>query len=374
MQNMQSTWKKAWDIARKDDGFSNGQLPDSAIYAWATRQADLSESYSTGTIPGTSRTPEGMERKAAMLESVRHALIRRSNFDSDALETRMREVEKHLEDPGLLENFEFFDVPSSDFMLQFYFAVWDRRIAELMGYLHNYGKDLKGIVREVPPDDVWYQMSYFEGMNINERKKSRGISDFIARNDIRKATTFGGGNIPERLYSLPEDLELTVFDDGPVCPLNELFPNKNIREHIHYYHEPLSKAMEHPDLFGTQELVWMHGVSMYLNENEKHQMTGAILVGLMLLKSGGYMKYDYLIWTESMRRVIKTQNWPYDPRNPMVIFDNAADAIRQGRTTLQAVSKKLENAAAIETLDPEVTLVEPWGVTSVRFTIRKHTI
>lgn len=372
MMDIQETLKNAWSITRKNDGFSYGQLPKEAVYQWATEQADLSERYFDGDLPGVSKTPEGKKRKEQVLKAIHQALVERSNFDNGTIKMRMEEVEKHLEDPGLLKNFEFFEIPSSDFMLQFYFAVWDRRIAELMGYLHNYGKDLKGVVREVPPDDVWYQMSYFEGMNINERKKSRAISDFIAEKDIKYATSFGGGNIPERLYHLPKTLTLTVFDDGPVSPVEELFPDADIRKNVHYYREPLSKAILHQDLFNTQDLVWMHGVSMYLNENERHEMTGAILAGLTLLRSGGYMKYDYLIWTESMRRVINTQNWPYDPRNPMVIFDTASDAIAQGRATLQAVSAKLIGIADVETLDPEVTLVEPWGITSVRFTIRKH--
>ncbi|MBQ6409724.1 hypothetical protein IJI18_00505 [Candidatus Saccharibacteria bacterium] len=374
MMNTQQTLKNAWSVTRGNDSFSYGQLPKEAIYQWATEQADLSERYFNGDLPGVSATPEGKKRKEQMLYAVRQALVERSSFNADTVEVRMKEAEKHLEDPGLLKNFEFFEIPSSDFMLQFYFAVWDRRIAELMGYLHNYGKDLKGVVREVPPNDVWYQMSYFEGMNINERKKSQAISDFITSKNIKYATTFGGGNIPERFYSLPKDLELTVFDDGPVSPMEELFPDENVRKNVHYCREPLSKAMQHQDLFNTQELVWMHGVSMYLNEVERHEMTGAILAGLTLLRSGGYMKYDYLLWTESMRRVIKTQNWPYDPRNPMVIFDTVSDAIIQGRITLQVVSTKLAGIADIETLDPEVTLVEPWGTTSVRFTIRKHSV
>lgn len=366
--------ENAWSIPRDENGSEYGRLPKEAIYTWATEQADLSERYNKGEIPGTSETEKGRKRKNAMLASVRKALEERSNFDSDTIGQRMCQVEEHLEDPGLLKNFEFFEIPTSDFMLQFYFAVWDLRIAELMGYLHNYGKDLKGVVRRVPENDVWYQMSYFEGMNINERKKSQNISDFITLHAVKRATSFGGGNIPERLYWLPKTLELTVFDDGPVSPLDELFRGDAKGMKVNYYHEPLSTAPHHTEIRGTQDLVWMHGVSMYLDERERHEMTGAVLCGMELLKNGGYMKYDYLIWTESMRRVIKTQNWPYDPRHPMVIFKNVAEAIMQGRMTLQAVERALAGRAIVEILDPEVTLVEPWGVTSVRFTVRKHNV
>ena len=366
--------KSAWDIPRWDTDYGYAKMPKSAIYAWASHQANLSEDFLAGDIHKASENPELRERKQLMVDRVRQALVERSSFDNDTIAKRMAEVSRHLEDPGLLENFEFFDIPSSDFMLQFYFAVWDRRIAELMGYLHNYGKDLKGVSRFVPEDDVWYQMSYFEGMNINERKKSQNVVDFIRQHEIKKATSFGGGNIPERLYSLMDDQEfvLTVFDDGPVTPLEELFEDVGARERVHYHRESLAKAPEHTDLSSTQDLVWMHGVSMYLNEEDRHEMTGAILAAIALLKPGGYMKYDYLLWTESMRRVISTQNWPYDPRNPMVIFKDPAEAIAQGRKTLAKVNTKLDGAFHVYALDPEITLVEPWGVTSVRFTIQKN--
>ena len=229
-----------------------------------------------------------------------------------------------------------------------------------------------GVIRPVPVDDIWYQMSYYEGMNINERKKAEGVVKFIKDNNIKHATSFGGGDVPERLYDLPSDLELTVFDDGQVSPLEELFPDKDQRDKVNFIRESLANATKHPELFNTQELVWMHGVSMYLDETKKHQMTGAILSGVALLAPEGYMKYDYLLWTESMRRVIRTQNWPYDKNNPMVIFKNVDAVLKQARRTIKAVNKALGGEAHVEVLDPEITFTEPWGVTSVRFTIQKH--
>lgn len=347
-------------------------LPAGMVYPWATHQAELSELYQKGDIGGTSSSASSRKRKEKLLSRIRTTLSERSNFDTDTIESRLRQIEQHLEDPGLLENFEFFDIPSSDFMLQFYFAVWDLRIAELMIYTHNYGKDLKGVVRKVYPDDVWYKMSRLEGMNINERKKSQNVVDFINSHDIKRAVSFGGGNIPERCYDLPRDLQLTVFDDGPVSPLEELFLDAKQRRNINYIHERLSEAPKHHELLGTQQLVWMHGVSMYLDEKEHHETTGAILCGMSLLEPGGFMKYDYLVWTESIRRVIRTQNWPYDPRNPMVIFPDADSAIKQGRETIAAVNASLAGKAFVEILDPEITFAEPWGVTSVRFTLKKH--
>ena len=361
--------RSARDITRGDVNRGYGQLPADVLYEWAIQQSELSEKWQNGEIPSTSKTPEGLRRKQELLQRVRAALEGRSNFTPDEIETRMAEIDAHLEDPGLLTNFEYFDIPSSDFMLGFYFAVWDYRIADVMDYLHNHGEDLQGVIRDVPEDDIWYHMSYFECMNINERKKCQNVVDFIWDNDIVSATSFGGGNVPERFYGLPDDLRLTVFDDGPVGTLAELFPGEEQRKNVNYVHESLAKAPTHRELLGTQDLVWMHGVSMYLKPPE---MVGAILCGAALLEPGGWMKYDFLIWTESMRRVIKTQNWPYDPGKTMMIFDDVTAALKYAREILGMVNEQLGGKCYMDALDPEITLVEPWGVQSLRFTVQKH--
>lgn len=359
----------AWDIARDEIERGYGHLPADALYEWAIEQSELSEQWQEGKIPDTSKTAEGRARKVEMLQRVRAALEERSNFAPEEIETRIAEVEKHLEDPGLLKNFEYFDVPSSDFMLGFYFAVWDLRIAELMDYLHNYGEDLQGVIRSVPEGDVWEHMGYHECMNINERIKAKSIVNFIWDNNITRVTSFGGGNVPERLYGLPNDLQLTVFDDGPVAQLAELFPDEEQRRGVNYIHESLAKAPEHQELLGTQSLVWMHGVSMYLSFE---QFVGALLCGHALLEAGGYMKFDCLLQTESMRRVIKTQNWPYDPSNPMKIFGSVDSALAYVRRALEAVNAKLAGKSYMDLMNTEATLIEPWGVQSVRFTVQKH--
>ena len=350
---------------------SYGHLPAEAVYEWATEQADLSTAFAAGKIKGTSSTKAGRRRKQKVMEQIHRRLKDNSCMSYEQIRKRMDEIATHLEDPGLLKNFEFFDIPSSDYMLQFYFAMWDRRIAELMGYLHSHGKNLLDVVHRIPEDDAWSIMARFEGMIINEQKKSKDIVDFILSHNITRATSFGGGNVPERYFGLPKDLSLTIFDDGPVSPIEELFPDPSQRLKVNYVHESLAKAPSYTSLLNSQELVWMHGVSMYLDEERKNQMTGAILAGLALLKPEGYMKYDYLLWTESMRRTIRTQNWPYDPKNPMVIFKSADEAIEQGKKTLQKVNAALEGKAFIEASDPKCTLIEPWGISSVRFEIRK---
>lgn len=359
----------AWRVGRGATSRDYGHLPVEFLEEWAINQANVSTAYANGELLGISATKAGEVRKHKMLTRVEEALRTRGDFTEETIAKRMKEVSDHLEDPGLLENFEYFDVPSSDFMLQFYFAVWDRRIAEVMGYLHNYGKDLRGIFRKVPEDDIWFQMSYFEGMNINERIKARSIVQFAHHHYCENVTSFGGGNVPERLYGLMHTIEkLTVFDDGPVSPLDELFDSPS---NVNYIHESLANAPKHHELLNTQDLVWMHGVSMYLDEENEHQLTGAILAATALLKSHGYMKYDYLLWTESMRRVIKTQNWPYNPAKPMVIFNSVDDAIASARKTLAAVNKTLGRMFYMDIVGVEPTLIEPWGVTSVRLTLQK---
>lgn len=359
----------AWDVPIGTGNY--GHLPANKLCDWASDQASLSEAYAR-TGKGVSASVFGRSAKRIMLARIRDALLKRSVLSHSEIANRLIEVSDHLEDPGLLKNFQYFDVPSSDFMLQFYFAVWDRRIAEVMGYLHNYGKDLMGVPRFVNTDDIWYHMSYYEGMNINERKKAQAIADFIKSNRIQRATSFGGGNIPERLYGLPSDLKLTVFDDGPVSPLEELFPDAKARSNVQYIKEKLSRAFDHQDLLGTQGLVWMDGVSMYLDEAKRSEMTSAILCSMALLRPDGYMKYDYLVNNESMRRVVRTQNWPYDPARPMTTFDDVTTAIQQGRKTVAEVNHRLAGRTYVEIHDPEITLTEPWGVTSVRFTLQKH--
>lgn len=345
-----------------------GHLPASKMEEWAIDQIKLSTLYREDKVNnGASATREGSFKKAKMLELVHSALTERSNMRKEEIDKRMAEVEERLEDPGLLENFEYFDIPSSDFMLNFYFAVWDGRIAEVMDFTHNYGKDLKGIFRKVPRNDVWYKMSWYEGMNINERKKAHDIASFIQNNHIQQATSFGGGNIPERFYGLPKDLTLTVFDNGPVTSLEELFPDETDRAQIHYYHEPLLDSVKHSELIGTQDFVWGHGISMYM------PMTEVIIAAAKLLKPGGIMKYDYLMKTASITRVVATQGWPYDSRHPMLIFDSVDEAIKTGLATLEEVNAKLGGEVYMDALDPRITLAEPWGPTSVRFTAKKHT-
>ncbi len=112
----------------------------------------------------------------------------------------------------------------------------------------------------------------------------------------------------------------------------------------------------------------MHGVSMYLG---KELTIKALLCAYALLKNGGYMKYDYLIMTESMRRVLATQGWPKG-RGEMDIFPNAQEAIERAREVTSVVNDTLKGNGFFDIDDIQTTLVEPWGATSVRVTMRKY--
>lgn len=357
--------KNLYEIEKGNVDRKYGHLPEDKLKDWTTRQIELSMAYKAGKIGPVSSTEDGGRRKYAMMERLKKTL---RNMKDGAV-VRLVELEKKLEDPGLLENFEYFDIPSSEYMLQFYFAVWDGRIAEVMDFLHNYGKDLKGVPAKIPEDDTWSHMSYFEGMNIDKRHQAEHIVEFMKFHNIKKATSFGGGHVPERFYGLPKDLELTVFDNGPVCTLEELFPDERQRRRVNYVHELLSAAPSYPELLGNQELVWMHGVSMYLDEAS---LIGAIICAHALLQPNGYMCYDYLLNNESLQRAVITQGWPYDPTHPMTIFERPETAIEHGRKIIKKVNTKLGGETFMDIIDINVNITEPWGATSIYLTLQKH--
>ncbi len=353
-------------VEQTDRGY--GHLLEDKLDEWACHQIKLSSSYRNGSLAPVSSTTDGGSRKRAIMERVKITMAHSSMSEKEVV-CRLIELERRLEDPGLLENFEYFDIPSSEFMLSFYFTLWDGRIAEVMDFLHDYGKDLSGVAQHIPEGDVWRKMSYFEGMNIDKRKQARDVVEFMNFHHVKKATSFGGGNIPERFYGMPEDLELTVFDNGPVSSLPELFPDEKQRKRVNYIHELLSAAPRYPELISTQELVWMHGVSMYLDETS---LIGAIVCAHALLQPDGYMCYDYLLNNQSLQRAVVTQGWPYNPEKPMTIFERPETAIEYGLNIIKAVNKKLEGRSFMDVVDVKVNILDPWGPTSVYFILQKH--
>ena len=184
-------------------------------------------------------------------------------------------------------------------------------------------------------------MSMIEGMNNSEREK---ISHYVSRvrkmtadlNRLPKITCFGGGNLPERHYGLPE-AEITVFDNGSHSPMDQLFPNPVARSRVRYINNNLLTAIEHPELFGTQDIVAMFGVALYLKESGTVQ---ALTFGEELLRDKGMFAFDLLVLNESMRRVFWTQ-WPVAQKETMV-FESAPEAMTVGLDLVNTANKKLE--------------------------------
>lgn len=393
---MSSCWKLP--RAEKDPKVRGyGHLSVDDLKEWASNSADLSERYKNGEIAGNSeRSQTDFSRRGAMMERVELAFSRRACTEiyGEYCATYRGLFEKKLDDPGLLQNFEYFNVPSSDFMLMFYVSMWTGKMADAMIYLHNFGWDLRGNFCEIPPDDVWFQMSFYEAMNINERIKAQSVVDKIDAIVAKKAfavgdwrvavhaTAFGGGNLPERFYNTsdgrstfwigmpmdePEDLFLTVFDSGEVRSLSELYPSDQVAA-VDYIHESFAEAPKHPELVGTQDLVWMHGLSMYLGP----KVPDALKAGFDLLVEGGEMMYDYLIMTESMRRCLSTQGWSVD-RKHMFIQPDVQSAYIQAKKDVCALNLMMRRGKALFEIEKlEITEIYPWGAQSLRVTLKKY--
>lgn len=389
-----------WELPRaeKDPKVRGyGHLSVGDLKEWASNSADLSERYKNGEIAGNSeRSQTDFSRRRAMVERVELAFSRRACTEiyGEYCATYRGLFEKNLNDPGLLQNFEYFNVPSSDFMLMFYVSMWTGKMADAMIYLHNHGWDLKGKFRKIPADDVWFQMSFYEAMNINERIKAQSVVDKIDAIVAKKAfavgdwrvavhaTAFGGGNLPERFYNTsdgrstfwigkpmdePEGLFLTVFDSGEVRSLSELYPSDQVAA-VDYIHESFAEAPKHPELVGTQDLVWMHGLSMYLGP----KVPDALKAGFDLLVEGGEMMYDYLIMTESMRRCLSTQGWPVD-RKRMSIQPDVQSAYIQAKKDVYALNLMMHRGKAFFEIEKlEITEIYPWGAQSLRVTLKKY--
>lgn len=372
-----------WNVQKWTGKRSYGHLSKEQLEEWAIGQTEKSIKFRKGELEATSVTEP--ERKAKMLAQLDAAFEERADAEHRELyKEKYREMfEQRLEDPGLLDNFEYFDIPSSDYMIMFYVSTWTGKMADVMIYLHNYGWNLKGEFNEVPMDDVWFHMGAYEGMNISERKKVQILrgkleeaQDNAFDDEIFNVFSFGGGNEPLRLYG-PEpfntmpDTVWYIFDDGDVRDREvikqiESYSNGYSDVRVQYYHENLFRAVEHRELYSKGNFGYMFGVSMYLGQEFLEK---ALLIAHTLLKLGGMMMFDVLLWTDSMRRVIETQGWPKG-KNEMYIFNSVDEALSAVREIIDHINWKVEpRHLDIEEVQP--ILIEPWGVTSIVFTLRK---
>ena len=217
-------------------------------------------------------------------------------------------------------------------------------------------------------------MSMIEGINNSEREK---ISHYASRvrkmtadlKRLPKITCFGGGNLPERHYGLPE-AEITVFDNGKKSPMDQLFPNPVARSRVRYIDANLLTAIEHPEMFNTQDIITMFGVALYLGEAGTIR---ALSIGEELLRDKGIFAFDLLVMNESMRRVFWTQ-WPVAQKETMV-FESASEAMTVGLNLVNTVNEQLEatgKRVILSSEPPIVTKVGPWGNTGVRFYLKKY--
>ena len=357
-----------------------GNMPEDKMYDWASYQTALTSEF-LKTKQGVSATKAGLKKKEEMLGRLKSAFRSRGNVNDYAKYAEM--FEKHLEDPGTLENFRFFCVPDSDEMIMFYVNIWSGNMAAAMEYLHRWGKDLKGNYRQSPKNEAWFAMTQFEGIAVNEQLKAKGIAKLIESEKAESICFFGGGNLPERLYTYGaqeepclRDMDIVVFETGKTTDVEELSRGEETelldlsRFHL-YYESLLTAANSRHSVRERSHIVTMHGVSMYLGK-EIGPMVEALANGKALLQKNGVMSFDYLLLTEGMKRTATAQHWPNAEK--MKIFTSVEQAIAEGKATVDACNKydKFEDQSHFDVESIIINTVKPWGETSVRFLLRKY--
>ena len=81
--------------------------------------------------------------------------------------------------------------------------------------------------------------------------------------------------------------------------------------------------------------------------------------------------FDVLLWTKSMRRVIE-QGWPKDA-SEMYVFDSVDDVLEEVPQIISFATDDLEEGGRFEIETVQPIYIEPWGVTSTVFVLRKFT-
>jgi len=156
-----------------------------------------------------------------------------------------------------------------------------------------------------------------------------------------------------------------TFYQSKNCSPGEDAVNTFNREHCNYLKEDLSKILQnHPELAGKQDFVVLLGGSMYLPDEA---IIGIMKMAKVLLRPGGKMVIDYLILTNSMRRV-GVQGWPVNPAN-MQISQSLNDACDRADKIIEAVNSDFQSPSDKELAETyaHVNTFEPWGDQSVMF-------
>lgn len=390
-----------FDVADKSPWQEYGVLTDEEYQAWVSTELQLNVAYQkdgcgvSALLAGDPKLAlitsdprlnrlSGIQLKNHLLDRIETFFLRHTTLSTcrQFEETWRAQFIERLENPALLRNFLFFDIPSSEAMLQFYVNVWNGNVPAVMDLLHDSEPDFayRGFDGELKsrfdPTDSWPVMSTFEAMNISERQKSEwlcGKLHAFARvfHTPPRVVSLGAGNITERNVFLPETI-YTAFDTSPfVLSPEEIFPGFRMsdrfnRQNLNYFKEDVFGVADHPELFGTQDFVFIMGLSMYLDDDQLNKL---FILANRLLRPGGQLLINYLLLTDSVRR-IAVQGWPH------------AELMHVATHASQAYDRAIGNAAIANTFvgssNPfqaphwQVTTVKPWGAQNCLFSFRKE--
>ncbi|MBR2587381.1 hypothetical protein IKE71_03370 [Candidatus Saccharibacteria bacterium] len=401
--------KTCFDILGRVDMFSETSLRPEDMNDWVLKELKLGFGYRAGEIPEVSRMEkgcpylglirDGADRDGTTGAKMKAEMMLRLDeaFEIAASEELQEEYfrkfrvkfEEMLENPGLLRNFEYFMVPDSEMMLIFYLNILRGKdsMANVMECLHDdapeyWTRGLSGQwIHELSARDPWTQMSQFEAMNVDKRDTAAWVAKelreyFQKEHDYPQVLALAGGNLPERHYGLPPTI-YTAFDTSPgILSKEELFPgfreNDDFnRKHLDYYADSMFRAAWSPYfLRGTQDFVTMEGISMYLDDGS---LCCLLEVAESTLRPGGAILMDFLVMTDSMKRV-GNQGWAISPAEMQIAptAKAAEERIKRvlGRYISIAKAARQESKLGLETLDTNV--IPPWGAQSVKVKLVKR--
>lgn len=374
-----------YDAPKLSGRETDGRLPVELIPDWAENQMKKSVAYRKGEIPGSSATEGGRERKQAMIDAIERMFIHYGRVDDFAKFQPI--LQENLEDPGALDNFYYFDVPNSQDMTLFYYHIWcSHDMARAMEPLHGYGYDMRGTYRKCPEDESWARMISYEGIAINERKKSSTEAFFIETEcfTATEKIIFLGGGIPHlHLYSKKTSSKDLVMLDSSFLPSDAEFKNYTPYYHsLKYYKLDLFNAPKLlPKLAGKFDCVVMDGVSSYLYPERcigsdgvitylPDTMIKALSSGFYFLRDGGVMILDLLMKTKGMARVGTAQHWP--KAEMMRTFSSVSEADDEMEKLVSGFNNSIGEAGFKPDISGTLLAAEPWGTTGVVYTLHKN--
>ncbi|MBR2695569.1 hypothetical protein IKE86_01495 [Candidatus Saccharibacteria bacterium] len=352
-------------------------LTQSQIHRFASIPASLSESFKNGSIPPSTHFSDGRCYIGKVMTDLDHTFLHvftelnREYLREDSFRDFFR---KKLEDPGALYVAVYFDIANDPTTIAFYWHAWHGDVDKCMDFYHNRCWSLYYKCGPVDKSSAWHHVNTIDGVGNNERIK---IADFVTRlqktakalNRPLRITCLNSGGFPERHYGLPE-ADMTIIGNENAPQLNQLFPDSSVRSRVRYIRDDLLTTIEHPELFGRQDVVTMFGTVASFGEKNAIQI---ILFGVELLHDKGVIAFDLLIMNESLRRLLSTRLGA--PTEELRVFDSAGEAMAVGMDIVNTANEQLEPRRIILTAEPPiVTKVGAWGATGVRFYLKKHVL